>query len=687
MKLIAKSSVFALFLLLLFLVFALNIKDKLSIDMYAMLPDSDSKQALLKYTKINKTHEVILALKSETKNMDDYIQKIQNSFPSFTPIYPPQKKFIDFLEKYKFYLGTCIDAIPSENEVRERLIKLKENLRDGFLSFVDKDDPLLLFDNKNKQTLLMPNISNFSDVIYFTLDISSNEFEESYDKLMDIIKDDKDILVYSPFFYFVENSRIFKSQAKIILGVSITILAFLYLYWLKNLTLFVFTATTLFSSTLFSQIIASFFWNNISVYTLIFAGAISTVSVDYMFHYYLHDAYGDKKRFLKPVFYGFATSFLAFLSLFFVKFPLISQIALTSAMSLLFAYLSFAFIYPYMNIGNVKTKTIKFPNKNLLEHKYLLLLSIVIILLSPLWINFSFDLRTLDVKNSNLAKKEKLIFASLDTNDTTAIMISGKTLDDVIEKSKRVTNAYLPISKLISTNEYKQKYKQFNNLNFQELRENIKNISKSLGFKDGFFDNSYKNEFLFPKTIEYSQEFLDENNLKIEKLEGKYFATGYIDKNSIKNINEDIVPIDSILLFENELKKVAKELIYAGIFVFFLISIVIVYLTKFDFIRAFSFVTTPLAMCMLIFIFFDITILHVFMLIVIIAMSVDYGIYNACVAGDRTNMAICYSLLSTIAGFGVLSLSSIYSLQAIGIVALCGTITTASILYLAKVKN
>ena len=77
--------------------------------------------------------------------------------------------------------------------------------------------------------------------------------------------------------------------------------------------------------------------------------------------------------------------------------------------------------------------------------------------------------------------------------------------------------------------------------------------------------------------------------------------------------------------------------------------------------------------------------MHLFSLIILIAIGIDYGIYMSnSNKQTQTVLAIKYSLLSTFAAFGVLVFSSITALSSIGIVISLGV---SSIYILTKVMR
>ncbi|MDR1614990.1 MAG: hypothetical protein LBS26_05430 [Campylobacteraceae bacterium] len=665
-----RGSLAALFVLLISLVYTLDIKDKFSASFDILLPESSSKDALLIYQTIEHGQYVVLAAK-DTAQIVKQIEQLQG-YEKLS-----NKQSLDFLEEYRFYTANIPKTLPNYEQIKENLTNFKKELLEGFTFQIDKNDPLFLF-KETKKTATLPSIEGFETSVIFKLNISPNEYEKYYDALFDIVKD-KNVFIFSPFFYHVENAKTFSLQVKIILSLSAVILALLYLYWLRKPALLISVILTLLSAAAFSQIVASFIWSEISLYSLIFSAAASTISIDYMFHYYVLGLY-NRPSFSKSVFLGFFTTFASFIALSLVNFTLISQIALTSAAALMFSYVSFAFIYPHLGFGEAKSNKFKFNGKKILNPFFVCGGSLIIIILSPIWLDPNYDIKALDIKNPSLdAKADMLNYAN-----QSAILLKADSLDELIQKAKKLQKqgAVLGAASLLSESEYQQKLSSMRELDFISLKNNINAIAPLLGFKKGYFDDAYATALLYPKAPFYEKEFL--RSRQIMQIEDKFYASGYYGG----LIEEgDITVINSAHLFEKELLQIEEEIILSGVFIAVLIILTIFFAARKDALKAFSFVLAPLALCFCIFIFTKITIIHIFMLIIVAAMSVDYGIYSVSEGGKKVKEAIYYSLLSTIAGFGVLAVSSIASMRAIGITALCACFMIMILLYFMETKN
>jgi predicted exporter len=663
-----RSSLLAIFILLLLSLQTLDVKSKLSASFSAILPQGGSKETLLIYNALNQSQYVVLAAKRAD---------LARILPQIEQLKGYESVRQNKMSEYRFYLADTPETLPNYEQIRERLAALKKELLDGFTFTIDKNDPLLLFENAHTLSA-MPAIEGFEQTIAFKLNIAPSQYQEYYDKLSNIAEKNG-AFVFSPFFYQVENAAIFSSQVKFILFLSTLILLFLYIYWLRQPVLLACVILTLLSAAAFSQVAAAFIWSEISLYSLIFAAAVSSVSIDYMFHYYVLGLY-EKRAFSKTVFLGFLTTFGAFMALGFVSFTLISQIALTSAAALAFAYISFAFIYPHLGFGQINGNRFDFKTKRVLNPLLICMVSLAIIVLSPLWLRFDYDIKALDIENDSLDAKAKLVNSA----NQNVILLQANSLDGLIQKAKLLyqKETVLNAALLLGADEYHQKLSQIQKLDFASLKNDINNAASSLGFKKGYFDNSYNDSLLYPKSPVYEKEFLLAN--QIVHLDDKFYALGYTTQ---KITEEGVVEVNSARLFEKELLNARGELILAGgLTVVFIIG-ALIFAVRRDFLRALSFVVTPLAVCLCISVFTKITILHIFILVVIIAISVDYGIYAAVERRKKVKEAICYSLFSTIAGFGALAASSISSMRDIGIMTLCACLTIMILLYFMGTKD
>lgn len=128
--------------------------------------------------------------------------------------------------------------------------------------------------------------------------------------------------------------------------------------------------------------------------------------------------------------------------------------------------------------------------------------------------------------------------------------------------------------------------------------------------------------------------------------------------------------IDSAKLFETSLQKIDTQLLFCGLGVLLGILGLLLIVAKENFYKTFSYILFPFVFVLL-FVHNSMNVLQIFMLFIIVALSIDYGIYLS-KSSLPTKQAILFSVLSTFAGFGVLVFSSIGVLFYIGEVATLG---------------
>ncbi|WP_164969818.1 hypothetical protein, partial [Arcobacter sp. F2176] len=375
----------------------------ISTNLQSILPHSEKKELLNEFNKFKSTKKIFLSVEGLDKKALEKIRKLENSFSKIEGISlvktQENKKLIEYKNKYKVYIENIDNKSLDNLNITKKLEEIKSNLlKSNFSYFINKQDPLNLFlkDSSFKNLSLENNhlsIKGKGYISIFNLDNSINtisKYEKVYDSIDKIIISEKDIKVFSPIFYFVENSRIIKNDVNKIIAISTFLLILLYLVILKNAKLLLNTIITLVSSILLSLLICSFFFDKLSIFVIVFGISISTVAIDYMFHHYMHDYYEEKKGFNKDVFLGMFTTVGAFAILSFVSFDLIKQFCYFSIISLLFSYFQFAFLYPKIKFSqkNITTKYYKFYSK--VRPIYVIFFAIVLLIFSIE--RFHFDL-------------------------------------------------------------------------------------------------------------------------------------------------------------------------------------------------------------------------------------------------------------------------------------------------------
>ena len=461
---------------------------------------------------------------------------------------------------------------------------------------------------------------------------------------------------------------------------SMVLLGILYLVILKNIYLFINIAASLATSVMIGQIIVTSVYPSVSIIALVFSTAVTSVSIDYMFHHYLHNYYNKKQGFNKSVFYGFLTTITAFILMSFINFPLIGQISIFTIVSLTVAYIHFAFIYPNLAIKHIEPYSKEdYKSPFTVKGYKIIIFSMIVILISIFHSKIDFNIKNLDYQNKDLIQIENFFKTNLNQNKMSAILITGNSCDDLIENSKIIKNidkdALSPLSILLSQSQFIKKQEEIINFDFNKLKNDLNQYEAISGFKDGYFKNSYSDTQLYQPYPHYSMDMLKRLGFDLVLDDNKYISFAMVSPNMV----DEILTLDFVrnaqakVLFENSIKKVHNEFVLFGGLTLLLIISILAVVTKRRFLQAFTYILFPVSLILCYSWFVPLNILHMFMMFVILAIGIDYGIYmNESKLSHNTTLAIIFSLISTFAGFGVLIISDINSLFSIGMTAVIG---------------
>jgi predicted exporter len=359
---------------------------------------------------------------------------------------------------------------------------------------------------------------------------------------------------------------------------------------------------------------------------------------------------------------------------------LLRQIAYLCIFSLSIAYIHFAFIYPYLGIkykDNYKKLYIK-PIASI-SHKKLLLLFSILLVVGITNSKYDFDIKNLDYQNHKLKSDESFFRQRLNQNNTVATIISDTSIEALIKKTKKIkdidSSSLCTLSSLMTNNEYTNRQSLIKSYDFEKIKDELIEYSIQKGFKKEYFNSSYTYELLYPTKIEYTLQILQALNVEVIKKETKYYSYIIVSRDKLPTLIEQnlVEDIRANKFFELSLKKAYNDLVIYGIITIIIILTILYIALKKEIRKALLFLVAPLCMIFLYSLFGKLNIIHLFMIFVILAISIDYGIYiNSKNNSKESNVSIFYSLISTFAGFGVLVISSVSSIFSIGIASVLG---------------
>jgi len=687
------------FVLLLIITFTLETNKKISTNLYAMLPDSEQKELVESFLKFDLQKKIFLAVKGDDKKSLEILRDIEKEIVKIEGIelqnLTQNSKLLEYQKKYKMYFDTLNTEKIKTLNVQNALIQTYQSLFDGFISVnIDPNDPLKLFQNK-QQNISTKNgkllLGEYGYVSIFTLSNKKNSlqnYEKIYDEIKIIENRYKDIITFSSFYYFVENSRYIKNDSShIIMGAGILLLL-LYVGFLRNINLLFNTLITLGSSALLATIILTFIYDEISLFVLVFGISVSTIAIDYMFHHYFHKNYEQKLGFNREVLLGFLTTFGAFFILSFVDFLLIKQITQFAMISLLCSYMIFAFIYTKITFKQNEFSL--FRTYTVFNSKYLLGFSLLVILYSLQNLSFDFNVLSLNYDNKSLQTKELFFKDNLIDKKRQAVLIKANTIDKLIISNETLhtidNDSKSSLDSLIGQEKFVRKEKEIESFDFEKIREDIQRFTTLSGFKKDAFTDAYRYNLVMPH---FTDEKLKEFGIGIKKYKNEYIAVVYVSASKLDEISalDFVYSVSLKKIFEKNLEKDLEKMILFGLFSLGFILIVIMSIAKKKMLYALSFILVPSACILFYLSFIEINILHIFMFFIITAISVDYAIYFTKDNSQSSKKAILFSALSSFAGFGVLVFSSTPSLYSIGSVATLGLVAILILILFTKGNN
>ena len=690
MKRVSSYLNFIIFFILLTLFFATNVAQNISTQITSILPQGENKALLREFEKLNTSKQLFISFKGDDTNALKSLKKVEKQILQNRNIHSSANLNItkEYEEQYYYLVHQFNKQKYSSLDIQKEITDLYQNILSSPFSFsLDTIDPLNLFETTKSVKTPYIKIEEFGYVTVLQIDKNINNFEE-YKKIHQLVqnlkKQNSNFEAFSPIFYFVENQEKIKNDVNIIITLALTLLFILYIVILKNIKLLIHTITTLSSSILFALIICTFIFEELSIFTVVFGISISTIAIDYMFHNYLHGYYEHKKPLNKDVFFGMSTTLGAFFILSFVDFTFIQQLTIFAILSLLFSYLLFTFLFPYLNIKSIQS-TQKAQNKFTVKPLYVTIISLFLITLAIPNIKIDFNIKNLDVENKELQSLDNFFNKYINTDKKTAVLLYANRVEDLVNNVHKLKKKYPNIESALLKIPTKKSFEKFEIEKFNTLNQKLNSTANELGFRKNIFQNSYKLQNNIPK---YTQEELQ--NFPISRYKNIFISYAIVPDAAYKNIlNETYIkPLGFKELFEKDLTKSIKSLQLLSSFALVFILFMLYFVVKKRFFQALNYIIFPIAMILIVSFFIELNILHIFMMIVLLSLSIDYAIYmNNSDITQNTQKAIYYSLLSTFAGFGILIFSEVNALFSIGLIATLGIVSLLILLLTHKVHK
>ena len=676
----------------------------ISTNLLSLFATKESVEKLNIANNLGYSKEMLIAIKGFDKTSKKEVREISKKLQKLKHISFVQSSIVPTQEIQKYYknhyqlLANFDDKNITNEQVSQKLKALYETqLSSVFYTSIDKNDPLEIFSLENvkrsgishKGSLIT--LGEYGFLIRVMTDIAPsqmNDAKELYKDVHTLIGEYPSVVAFAPFFYTVENSTKIQADVQWIIVLSTVVLLLIYYILIKNIRLLTTTVTALFSSMLFATLVSTIFIENFNLLSLAFGMSLTAVSIDYLLHYHFHNFYERSQRIDKNVLYGYLTTVVAFGIFSFIPIPLIAQISSFAVLSLSFAYVLFTFVFPLLGLKRYeevrKAEGLKLEKK--IPAFLFLVLSLALFTYSAMNFKLDSNIRNLDYQNLHLLEAEKL-FKSNSGSKLTPVIVQAQAQDELIEELHQI-HSLLPdtfsfatfVKDKHSCIKRKEKLQAYD---FERLNKVINEKATNIGFKEDYFKDAY--DFASgPSSCDVKDlNIFKTYGLSVYKDKGIYYTIALVS--DVKKIEKlpYITNINVKEMFNKSAQKMYSDLLYFGEIVLVIIFILLFLSVRRRFIYAINYILFPLSITMAVLVSMDaINIMHLFSLIILIAIGIDYGIYMSnSQKQSNTMLAIKYSLLSTMAAFGVLIFSTIVALNSIGIVI---TLGCAAIFILTK---
>lgn len=453
--------------------------------------------------------------------------------------------------------------------------------------------------------------------------------------------------------------------------------------------------------------------------TLVFGSSLIGVSVDYSFHYLTtffnggtQSSYSRLKSILPSITLGMFSSVLAYGALAASPFPGLKQIAIFSAVGLLIAFFSVVLLMPFILRNFTLRHTLPlqrffdFYNHSLpslaKKFRFPLIFTAIIFIASGLFnIKLLDNIRLIQGVSPELRHQENQIKALINkTTETQFFLVTAEDTHTLLQQELQLTeqlekavnqdilSGYQAISTLYPAKE--QQTSNYQTLNqhmiesgrlksfLQALSMQEKNISQILkDFRNSAHKTMDLNKWYSAQVKGFSAQFLGcENNI----------CASSISLQGIKNLtplkqladgNSQVIfvdPIETINQLLRNYRQFASWMILLSIMTITVILILVISFKSALIISATPVAAILLTVSLLSLLQIPLTLFHVFALLLVLGISLDYAIFQHLGADHQqsTALAILLSLLTSLLAFGLLSLSSTAVVHAFGLTLAIG---------------
>ncbi len=520
------------------------------------------------------------------------------------------------------------------------------------------------------------------------------------------------------------NSRSVANDLRVLLPLASVLLVLLFGVALRNIRFLVVVSVPYLAAPP-AIALTSLFYDKLSGLALGFGIVLLGITVDVATHLYLALTKGEgspseaMKQVAKPVLYTVLTTAAVFVVLMFSQVPSHRQMAVLALFGVLFATACAYLVIPAIAATHLK-KPVTAGKSNWLtlytpkRPRAILLIWLILVVLGVIaWpqLRYNGDLRGLDVPDKQVIEGERHFKATWGGGDEQAfILATGNSLDEVLDKNYRVyrflqdngVKKFQSFAPLLpgpgAQAQNLEGWQQFWAENRIEFENRFVAAAVARGFTEKAFDPFFAWLSLSPQPLS-PEKFLGgplqplfSSMLKIPKEkvseDNGYMAmtTVAIDDKILSELlqfgeREEGVRVLANKKWRAEVERLLRyDVQTLSLVAALIITLMVIY--QFRKARAVVAVLAPVISslaAMSIFCFLtggQLNMMHLIMGLMVIGVSVDYGIFSVCakLAGHEriSELSVSLTAASSLIGFGVLAFSGHPALYALGVTVLVG---------------
>lgn len=609
---------------------------RISQEVLDLFPDNDNRALIEAHRHFANSKYVPLALrgfdessKKRFETLLSQVEKIPNvaSISQFRP--SQQQQLYDFLTNPSSYLLT-----PDSNSQVD--LDFTQIFAPILHTFQTSQTPQILQDSRSP--LIAKDYGFYALVELRSLE--DTELKSTLQSFKELESSYTDMRYFSADFMRVENLGLILQEVNFLLGFASLVFIVLYFVILRIPLLTFHTICTLILANIIAILLVLCVYPKVTIMALSFGMGISNIAIDYMMHHHFFGLYARKKAiFNRAVFYGYITTMLGFGACLFIPFPLLAQLALYAMISLSIAYISFAFIYPHLGLNPPRLFAfISHLRKPCIPSFVFLLLAFLGFIYAAWHTRLDFDLSKLDYHNTQMLE-QRAFFEKLH-NDTPQVLLQAREPQGLMLFVRGLLSEGLNLTFNKKQGETQEKHFY---LLANMTQEQIKHATSLL---EALKTNSNSNLKLW--NTEEQKQIL-ESDLMLETR-----------------------PLQSIM--DNLADSIYQPMMFVLSLALGLMLLSLALSLRKDFFHAAGFVLFPLSVALCVIASHsEFNMMHLFALLILVVVSVDYGIYAIKEGRNpRTNHAIIFSALTTGASFGILILSQTKALNSFGEVIFSG---------------